>query len=52
MTTTYRWSSAEEADLVPVEDPATGEMIAVIQGGGPDEVTASVETAHRAFKTD
>src|SRR5580704_16169582 len=50
--TTCRWSSSDEADRVPVEDPATGEVIAVVQGGGPDEVDAAVEAAHRAFETD
>jgi acyl-CoA reductase-like NAD-dependent aldehyde dehydrogenase len=48
----YRWSSSDEADRVPVEDPATGEVIAVVQGGGPTEVDAAVEAAHRAFETD
>jgi hypothetical protein len=43
--TTHRWSSSDEADRVPVEDPATGEVIAVVQGGGPDEVDAAVEAA-------
>jgi acyl-CoA reductase-like NAD-dependent aldehyde dehydrogenase len=49
---TYRWSSSDEADRVPVEDPATGEVIAVVQGGGPEGVDAAVEAAHRAFETD
>jgi acyl-CoA reductase-like NAD-dependent aldehyde dehydrogenase len=49
---TYRWSSSNEADRVPVEDPATGEVTAVVQGGGPNEVDAAVEAAHRAFETD
>jgi acyl-CoA reductase-like NAD-dependent aldehyde dehydrogenase len=49
---TYRWSSSDEADRVPVEDPATGEVIAVVQGGGPDQLDAAVEAAHRAFQTD
>jgi acyl-CoA reductase-like NAD-dependent aldehyde dehydrogenase len=50
--TTYRWSSADEADRISVEDPATGELIALIQGSGPDEVSAAVEAAHLAFETD
>jgi acyl-CoA reductase-like NAD-dependent aldehyde dehydrogenase len=50
--TTYRWSSTDEADRFTVEDPATGEAIAVIQGGGPDQVSAAVEAANRAFDTD
>ena len=47
---TYRWSSSDEADRIPVEDPATGEVIAVVQGGGPDQLDAAVEAAHRAFR--
>ena len=39
---TYRWSSNDQADRVPVEDPATGEVIAVVQGGGLTEVDAAV----------
>jgi acyl-CoA reductase-like NAD-dependent aldehyde dehydrogenase len=50
--TTFRWSSSAETDRVPVEDPATGQVIAVIQGGGPEQVGAAVEAAHRAFETD
>ena len=49
---TYRWSSSDEADRIPVEDPATGEVIAVVQGGGPDQLDAAVEAAHQAFQTD
>jgi hypothetical protein len=50
--TTYRWSSHEEADRFPVEDPATGEVITVVQGGGTAELNAAVEAAHRAFRAD
>jgi hypothetical protein len=49
---TYRWSSHDEADRFPVEDPATGEVITFVQGGGTAEVNAAVEAAHRAFQTD
>jgi betaine-aldehyde dehydrogenase len=49
---TFRWSSDAESDRFPVEDPATGQVIAVIQGGGPEQVDAAVEAAHRAFETD
>jgi acyl-CoA reductase-like NAD-dependent aldehyde dehydrogenase len=49
---TYRWSSSDEADRIPVEDPATGEVIAVVQGGGPDQLDAAVEAAHKAFEAD
>src|SRR5580700_4183987 len=49
---TYRWSSHDEADRFGVEDPATGEVITLVQGGGTAEVNAAVEAAHRAFQTD
>jgi acyl-CoA reductase-like NAD-dependent aldehyde dehydrogenase len=49
---TYRWSSQDEADRFGVEDPATGEVITLVQGGGTAEVNAAVEAAHRAFQTD
>ena len=48
----YRWSSADDADRFSVENPATGEVIAVVQGAGAAEVDAAVEAAHRAFTTD
>ena len=50
--TTYRWSSNDPADRFPVEDPATGEVITLVQGGGAAQVNAAVEAAHRAFQTD
>ncbi|HEX9516266.1 MAG TPA: aldehyde dehydrogenase family protein [Streptosporangiaceae bacterium] len=40
------------ADRFRVEDPATGEVITLVQGGGTAEVNAAVEAAHRAFQTD
>jgi acyl-CoA reductase-like NAD-dependent aldehyde dehydrogenase len=49
---TFRWSSNDPADRFAVEDPATGEVIAVVQGGGTAEVDAAVEAAHRAFEAD
>ena len=49
---TYRWSSHDEADRFPVEGPATGEVITLVQGGGTAEVNAAVEAAHRAFQAD
>jgi hypothetical protein len=42
---TYRWSSQDEADRLPVEDPATGEVITLVQGGGTAQVNAAVEAA-------
>jgi acyl-CoA reductase-like NAD-dependent aldehyde dehydrogenase len=44
-----RWSSEREEDRFLVENPATGEPIAVVQGGGEAEVDAAVLAAHRAF---
>jgi len=50
--TTFRWSSHDEDDRFPVEDPATGEVITIVQGGGGAQANAAVEAAHRAFQTD
>jgi acyl-CoA reductase-like NAD-dependent aldehyde dehydrogenase len=50
--TTTRWSSSADEDRFAVEDPATGEVITIVQGGGPDEVDAAVQAAHHAFLTD
>jgi acyl-CoA reductase-like NAD-dependent aldehyde dehydrogenase len=49
---TYRWSSHDPADRFPVEDPATGEVITFVQGGGAAQVDAAVGAAHRAFQAD
>jgi acyl-CoA reductase-like NAD-dependent aldehyde dehydrogenase len=48
----YRWSSADEANRFPVENPATGALVAIVQGGGAAEVNGAVEAAHRAFESD
>jgi acyl-CoA reductase-like NAD-dependent aldehyde dehydrogenase len=48
--TRSRWSSADPRDRFPVENPATGEVITTVQGGGAAEVDAAVQAAHRAFK--
>ena len=48
----YRWSSDDEADRFSLENPSTGEVITVIQGGGAAEVDAAVQAAHQAFVTD
>jgi acyl-CoA reductase-like NAD-dependent aldehyde dehydrogenase len=42
--TTYRWSSTQEAERFAVEDPATGDVIAVVQGGGTADVKALLKT--------
>jgi acyl-CoA reductase-like NAD-dependent aldehyde dehydrogenase len=47
---TYRWSSDRSEDRFTVENPATGDTIAVVQGGGAPEVDAAVQAAHRAFQ--
>jgi betaine-aldehyde dehydrogenase len=33
--TTFRWSSHDDADRFAVEDPATGEVITIVQAGAP-----------------
>jgi acyl-CoA reductase-like NAD-dependent aldehyde dehydrogenase len=48
----YRWSSDQEADRFSLENPATGEVITIIQGGGVAEVDAAVQAAHQAFVSD
>jgi acyl-CoA reductase-like NAD-dependent aldehyde dehydrogenase len=50
--TTLRWSSNDEGDRFTVEDPATGEVIARIQGSGPEQVAAAIEAASSAFEAD
>jgi acyl-CoA reductase-like NAD-dependent aldehyde dehydrogenase len=45
-----RWSSERPEDRFPVEDPATGELITVVQGGGEPEVHAAVQAAHQAWQ--
>ena len=49
---TYRWSSDRPEDRFPVENPATGQVITVVQGGGAPETGAAVQAAHRAFQDD
>ncbi|WP_236792148.1 aldehyde dehydrogenase [Amycolatopsis sp. GM8] len=41
-----RWSSTNDEDAFDVQNPATGETIAVVQGAGPGEVDAAVRAAH------
>jgi acyl-CoA reductase-like NAD-dependent aldehyde dehydrogenase len=47
--TTYRWSSDRPEDRFPVENPATGQVITIVQGAGAAETDAAVAAAHRAF---
>ena len=51
-TTTFRWSSTVADDRFPVENPATGEVLMVVQGGGAAETDAAVRAAHQAFESD
>jgi acyl-CoA reductase-like NAD-dependent aldehyde dehydrogenase len=48
-TVTTRWSSKNPQDQFTVENPATGEPIAIVQGGGVDEVDRAVRAAHEGF---
>lgn len=41
-----RWSSTNGDDAFDVENPATGETIATVQGSGREEVDAAVRAAH------
>ena len=38
--TRYRWSSDDDADRFSVEDPATGKVITIVQGGGAAQMGA------------
>ena len=49
--TRTRWSSGLAADRFVVENPATLEPIAVVAGGGVEQVDGAVEAAHAAFPT-
>ena len=44
-----RWSSQDPAHRFYVENPATGEAIAEVQGGGAAEVDAAIVAAEAAF---
>jgi acyl-CoA reductase-like NAD-dependent aldehyde dehydrogenase len=46
--TRTRWSSQSDDDQFIVENPATGQPVALIQGGGPDQVDGAVRAAHAA----
>jgi len=45
------WSSGRAEDAFDVFDPATGEVVATVQGGGAAEVDAAVRRACRAFES-
>jgi acyl-CoA reductase-like NAD-dependent aldehyde dehydrogenase len=44
------WSSGRPEDAFDVFDPATGEIVATVEGGGAAEVDAAVGRAGRAFE--
>ena len=44
-----RWSSKNPADLFDIDNPATGEIIAHVQGSGVADVDKAVSAAHAAF---
>lgn len=46
----YRWSSEREEDQFQVDNPATGEAIGTIQGGGAPEIDAAVRAADAAYR--
>jgi acyl-CoA reductase-like NAD-dependent aldehyde dehydrogenase len=50
--TACRWSSDRAEDHFPVENPATGEVITIVRGGGVPEIDAAVRAAQRAFEQD
>jgi acyl-CoA reductase-like NAD-dependent aldehyde dehydrogenase len=50
--TRNRWSSDDDADKFSVENPATGKVITMVQGGGVQQMNAAIEAAHQAFDRD
>lgn len=49
-TVTCRWSSGDTAHRLTIYNPATGQAICDVDGGGPAEVDGAVDTAHAAFE--
>ncbi len=47
-----RWSSDLPEDRFAVENPATGGIIAIVQGAGEQQVDRAVRAAHHAYETD
>ena len=47
-----RWSSDSDEDRFSVEEPATGKVLAEVQGGGAAEIDRAVSAAHAAFNED
>ena len=50
--TRFTHSSNDERDQFDVHNPATGEVITTVQGGGVAEVAKALEVADHAFRTD
>ena len=50
--TRFTYSSDDPADRFDVHNPATGEVITSVQGGGIVEVDRAVEASHDAFQND
>jgi acyl-CoA reductase-like NAD-dependent aldehyde dehydrogenase len=50
--TRCRWSSDRPEDQFPIENPATGQLITIVQGGGEAEIDAAVRAAHKAYEND
>ncbi|KAJ9641169.1 uncharacterized protein PV06_01027 [Exophiala oligosperma] len=47
----FPWSSNDPAHQFDVHNPATGELITRVQGGGVNEVQKAVATAQKAFQS-
>jgi betaine-aldehyde dehydrogenase len=43
-----RWSSTSDQDQFAVDNPATGQPVAMVQGSGPEQVDQAVRAAHAA----
>jgi betaine-aldehyde dehydrogenase len=50
-TTKVRWPSGSGDDQFAVENPATGQVVTVVQGSGPDEVDQAVRAAIAALES-
>lgn len=48
----FTWSSDDPADRFEVHNPATGEVITTVQGGGAAQVDEAVKVANKAFHSD
>lgn len=46
------WSSGRDGDTFDVHEPATGEVLARVHGGGATEVDAAIRRARRAYDED